>query len=127
MSGQWRVIRKQPSNEIVLARARWCASFWCHFKGLQFAAPLANGEGLIFVHNNESKSRSIHMLFMRFSIGVVWLDRSGKVVDKKLAKPWRPMYAPAAPAQYYIEAMPSILDRVEIGDVLSFEESTTEI
>ena len=121
MSDQWRIIRKQPSDEIVLAKAKWCASFWCHFKGLQFAAPLADDEGLLFVHRGESKSRSIHMLFMRFSIGVIWLDRNKVIVDKKLAKPWRLVYAPKGRAQYYIEAMPSILDRVSVGDKLSFD------
>lgn len=59
---------------------------------------------------------------MRFSIAVVWLDSTGKVVDKTLAKPWRPAYAPSVPAQYFIEANPSLLDRVVIGDVLNFEE-----
>lgn len=122
MSGKWREIRKQPSGEVILARAKWCASFFCHFKGLQLASPLRENEGILFVHKTESRSRSIHMLFMRFSIGVVWLDQSGTVVDKRLAKPWRLMYAPKAKSQYYIEAMPSILDRVEVGDVLSFDK-----
>ena len=62
---------------------------------------------------------------MFFSIGVIWLDAEGRVVDKKLAKPWRPMYAPAKPAQYYIEANPSILDKVAIGDMLVFSESAS--
>jgi uncharacterized membrane protein (UPF0127 family) len=62
------------------------------------------------------------MFFMLFSIGVVWLDASGKVVDKMLAKPWRPYYAPCQPAQYFVEANPTILKRVEIGDPLRFDE-----
>lgn len=125
MSAKARIVRNESTGEVVLARAKWCASYWCHFKGLQFAPPLADDEGLIFVYNRESRSRSIHMLFMRFSIGVVWLDRDGRVVDKKLAKPWRLVYAPRKAAQYYIEAMPSILDRVNIGDVLKFDEVTS--
>lgn len=65
------------------------------------------------------------MFFMLFSIGVVWLDAKGRVVDKCLAKPWRPAYAPREPAQYFIEANPLLIDRVEIGDILRFDEPTT--
>lgn len=121
----WRIIRKASTNEVVLAKARWCSSFWCHFKGLQLVRHLPEDEGLLFVTPREGRSHTaIHMLFMLFSIGVVWLDQSGKVVDKKLARTWRPAYAPRSAAQYYIEAKPSILDRVEIGDILRFDEKS---
>jgi uncharacterized membrane protein (UPF0127 family) len=104
-------------------RARWCASFWCHFKGLQFRSSLPEDEGLLFVFPKASRSNTtIHMFFVFFPIGVVWLDSAGRVVDKTLAKPWRPMYAPRAPAQFFIEANPSILDRVEIGDSIRFDD-----
>jgi hypothetical protein len=46
------------------------------------------------------------------------------VVDKTLARPWRPIYAPERPACYYIEAHPSALDKVEIGDKLTFPDPT---
>ena len=126
MTAQWRVIRNAETDAIILERAKWCASFWCHFRGLQLVPGLPDSEGLLFVHGGESRSgTAIHMFFMRFSIGVVWLDANGKVVDKQLAKPWRPAYTPAAPAQYYIEANTSVLDRVNVGDVLRFDETTT--
>jgi hypothetical protein len=50
------------------------------------------------------------------------MDASGKVVDKMLARPWRPYYAPAHSAQYFVEAKPTILKKVEIGDPLRFDE-----
>lgn len=120
---QWRVLRKADSDVVVLARVRLCVSFWCHFKGLQLVPRLPDDEGLLFVNRGESRTdTTIHMFFMRFAIGVVWLDSGGKVVDKKLAKPWRPAYAPQAPAQYFLEANPDVLERVEVGDVLKFDE-----
>jgi uncharacterized membrane protein (UPF0127 family) len=61
---------------------------------------------------------------MFMEIAVVWLDSSGKVVDKKLAKPWRLAYPPSSAAQYYIEARPALLERVQVGDVLKFDEDT---
>jgi uncharacterized membrane protein (UPF0127 family) len=120
---EWRILRNADSDAVVLARVRLCVSFWCHFRGLQLVPRLPETEGLLFVTNAEGRTHTaIHMLFMLFSIGVVWLDASGKVVDKCLAKPWRLVYAPRSPAQYYVEANPSLLERVEIGDRLRFDE-----
>jgi uncharacterized membrane protein (UPF0127 family) len=120
---QFRVVRNTATGEVVLPMAGWCASFLCHLKGLMFRKSLPSGEGLLFVNGGESVSgAAIHMLFMRFSIGVVWMDKSGMVVDCRLAKPWRPAYAPKRAAQYYLEANTDILDRVKVGDVLSFDE-----
>lgn len=123
MSAQWRILRNADTGEIVLARVRLCVGFWCHFRGLQLVPRLPDEEGLFFVTNHEGQAHTaIHMFFMLFSIAVVWLDASGRVVDKKLAKPWRPAYAPRSPAQYFIEANPALFDRVEIGDRLRFDE-----
>ncbi len=120
----WRVLRNAETGAVVLARVRLCESFWCHFRGLQLVPRLPDDEGLLFVNSSESRSNSaIHMFFMLFSIGVVWLDASGTVVDKQFAKPWRPMYMPRSPAQYYVEANPSLLDHVQIGDRLRFDEA----
>ncbi|PJF28193.1 MAG: hypothetical protein CUN53_01265 [Phototrophicales bacterium] len=119
----WRTLRNRETGALILPKARWCASFWCHFKGLQFRSRLPEDEGLLFVFPKASRSNTtIHMFFVFFQIGVVWLDASGQVVDKTLAKPWRPMYAPRAPAQFFIEANPSILDRVNIGDSIRFDD-----
>lgn len=64
---------------------------------------------------------SIHMFFMRFDLGVIWLDGNFKVVDKVLAKKWHPYYAPKGKAQYVIEAHPSRLNDFTIGDQVKFE------
>jgi uncharacterized membrane protein (UPF0127 family) len=120
---QHRVIRNKRTHDIVLNRATWCQSFWCQLRGLQFRSSIPQGEGLLFVGDGESRiNTAIHMFFVFMEIAVVWLDSSGKVVDKKLAKPWRPLYVPAAAAQYFIEAHPSLLEQVEAGDVLEFHE-----
>lgn len=125
MSSQWRILRNATTGRVILARAKWCTSFFCHFKGLQFVQRLPENQGVLFVTQSESRTTtSIHMFFMFISIGVLWLDKNGQVVHKTLAKPWRPYYASPKPAQYFIEANPSILDQVDIGDVLRFDEGT---
>lgn len=116
-----RVIRNQQTGEVILARATWCASFWCHFRGLMLRPRLDPDEGLLFVLKQPSLVNStIHMLFMLIPIAVIWLDADRRVIDVKLAKPWRLAYAPAKAAQFFIEAHPSVLERVKLGDVLSF-------
>jgi uncharacterized protein len=123
MSGKWRVLRNANSGVVVLPRVRLADNFWSRFRGLQLVRSLPENEGLLFITGSESRTNtSIHMFFMFFSIAVVWLDASGKVVDACLAKPWRPAYAPRLPAQYFIEANVSLLNKVKVGDILSFDE-----
>lgn len=122
---KWRILKHWPSNNVVLRRVQLCDNFWSRFRGLQLVTHLPDDEGLLFVTGSENRANTtIHMFFMLFSIGVIWLDASGKVVDKCFAKPWRPAYAPRSPAQYFIEAKPAILDKVQIGDTLRFDEVT---
>jgi uncharacterized membrane protein (UPF0127 family) len=119
----WRVIRCADSGEVVLARAKWCQNFWCHFRGLMLRRSLPEDEGLLFVFRRQSVAETtIHMLFMLFAIAAIWIDDKGRVVDTKLAKPWRPVYAPAKAARYLIEAHPVVLERVKVGDRLTFDE-----
>lgn len=113
-----RTIKNRQTGELILARARWCAGYWCHLRGLMFRRHLDEDEGLLFVTTRPSiLNTTIHMFFMFFPIAVIWLDADWQVVDKQYAKPWRPAYVPAKAAQYYLEARPNVLERVEIGDV----------
>jgi uncharacterized membrane protein (UPF0127 family) len=87
---------------------------------LTFRRSLPADEGLLFVESAESRvGTSIHMFFVFFDIGVVWLAADGTVVDAKLAKPFHPYYAPRAPARYYLEGSPALLTWVRIGERLS--------
>lgn len=110
------------SGEVVLTQVKWCSGFLCKLRGLQFRAHLEPGEGLLMVEPFASRTGpSIHMFFMRFPIAAIWMDASLTVVDKVLAKPWRPVYAPSKAARYTLETDPDLLERVHIGDTLSFE------
>lgn len=120
---RWQTIHNETRGTIVLARAKLAVSFWQHFKGLMLAAPLTDDEGVLFVTRRDNKTETtIHMFFLRYDLGVVWVNAAGIVVDKQHAKPWRPYYAPASPARYFIEANPAILDRVTVGDRLVFRD-----
>lgn len=83
---------------------------------------IASQSALILVQPTQSiMNASIHMLFMRFDIAVIWVDRDFKVVDRTLAKKWHLSYAPQAPAKYIIETHPDRLDEFHIGDELNFD------
>jgi uncharacterized membrane protein (UPF0127 family) len=87
-----------------------------------FRTSLKPNEGLLLVEQRESRANSsIHMLFMRFNIATVWINRSFQVIDVQLAKKWRLAYVPIQPACFILEAHPSRLSDFTIGDQLHFE------
>lgn len=116
-------VRQRASGAILLSRAQWCESFLCRWRGLMFRSRLGAGEALILVEASDSRvATSIHMFFVPFAIAAIWIDSSGRVVDKALARPWRPFYAPRAPARYTLETDPAFLERVSLDDELVFED-----
>ena len=105
----------------LVRRVRRADSFFTRLRGLTFRRALEADEGLWLVGRSESRvDAAIHMFFVFFPIGVLWLDKEEHVVDKVVAYPFRPFYAPRAPAIGVLECRPEVLDRVEIGDKLGF-------
>lgn len=87
-----------------------------------FRPSLDPNEGLLFVYKRDSRmDTSIHMFFVKFDIAVVWINSSMQVVDKVLAKSWKPAYAPKDAAQYILETHPDRLSEFEIGNKVQFE------
>jgi uncharacterized membrane protein (UPF0127 family) len=116
------MIKNLTTQQVVATRVEWCTTFLTRGLGLMFHPPLGEDQAYLFVERRESRSlTTIHMLFVFFPIAVIWLDASRRVVDKVLAKPFHPYYAPSQPAQYYLECHPSVFERVRIGDQLEFQ------
>ncbi|RLC67331.1 MAG: DUF192 domain-containing protein [Chloroflexi bacterium] len=117
----WVKAWNESQGELLLARVRRCTSFLCRLRGLTFRRTLDHDEGLLLIANRESRTdATIHMFFVFFPIAVVWLDQNGRVVDAKLARPFRPFYTPRAPARDVLEGPPGLLKQVQIGDQLRF-------
>lgn len=109
------------SGEVLAGRVEMCDTFLKRGRGLMLRRRLDQDHVLVFVESRESvQLAAIHMLFVFFSIAVIWLDGDRRVVDSKLARPFRPYYAPARPARYYVEGSPALLGRVRAGDVLTW-------
>jgi uncharacterized membrane protein (UPF0127 family) len=116
-----RVVQAETGTELV-PRARWCNSFGSKLRGFMLQRALERDEGLVLVQPAESRVNStIHMLFVFFDLGVLWVDDAGRIVDQVLARRWRLHYAPRLPARYVVEAHPDILSQVQIGDRIHFE------
>jgi uncharacterized membrane protein (UPF0127 family) len=115
------MLMNSTTGETIAREIVRCDTFWKRGRGLMFRRALVDDEVYLFVEQRESIARAaIHMFFVFFSIAVLWLDRDRRVVDKALAQPFRPYYAPQHPAQYYIEGHPLLLERVSVGDQLEF-------
>jgi uncharacterized membrane protein (UPF0127 family) len=104
--------------------AKYCKSFLCQLRGLMFTSSLAANSGLLLVQGSESRlNASIHMMFMRMDLAVIWMDKANTVVDKVLARRWKLMYVPRKAALYVLETGVEKLSEFNIGDKVNFEEA----
>lgn len=116
-------IAKHNSELTPILKVKWCRSFFSRFLGLMFRSSLPEGEGILLDQGRDSRvDSSIHMFFMRFDIAAIWVSSAGVVVDKCLARRWRPIYLPRKAARYVLEANPSLLKAIDIDDQLVFNE-----
>jgi uncharacterized membrane protein (UPF0127 family) len=119
----FRKIIHQESGKTLVEQALWCNTFATKLRGFTFKRKWTAGDGLVLVENSDSRiSTAIHMLFVFFDLGVLWVNDAGLIVDTAVAKPWRLSYMPQAPARYVIEAQPAIVNQVAIGDTILFSE-----
>jgi uncharacterized protein len=111
---------KKPINDP--ARVGYCDSFLGRLRGLMFRSRLALDDGLLLVEKRDSRlETSIHMFFVPFDLAVFWINAEMTVVDKVIAKSWRPAYFPKADAKYTLEIHPDRWGNYEIGDKVEFK------
>ena len=116
------LVSNATRSEVQPFQVLYCDSFFCRLRGLTFRRQLAPEEGLLLVESRESRlDAAIHMLFVWFELGVVWINDSGLIVDACLARPWRPSYVPRYPARFVLEMAPVRLDDFRVGDEVKFE------
>ena len=112
-------------DKTLIKAAKWCDGFGSKLRGFTFRRNLAVADGLVLVEKSDSKiNTSIHMLFVFFDLGVIWVNDTGEVVDTAVAKKWRLSYVPQAPARYVIEGHPSIIKNINAGDHIEFRGNT---
>ena len=105
-------------------RIKFCDTFLSQLRGLTFRSRLSQEEGLILVGKRDSRlDSSIHMIFVSFNLAIVWINSEMQVVDKVLAKSWRPAYFSKHPAKYVLEIHPERWGDFEIGDRVQFKNA----
>jgi len=119
-----QIIVRNKSREVKNpARIKYCDTFLTQLRGFTLRARLSQNEGLILVGKRDSRiDSSIHMLFVSFDLAVVWINSSMQVVDKVLARSWRPAYFSKQPAKYVLEVHPKRWADYDIGDTLEFQD-----
>jgi len=107
-----------------LPHIKYCDTFLTQLRGLTFRSHLGLDEGLLLVGTRDSRlDSSIHMLFVSFDLTVIWINSEMKVVDKIIAKSWRPAYFSKQPARYVLEIHPERWGDYEIGDTVQFRDA----
>lgn len=93
-------------------------------RGLMFSRPLKKGEAIILEADEESiLETTIHMLFVFFTIDVVWLNSNREIVEKKEnVRAFTPLIVPRKPAKYVIEFPKHTARHIRIGDKLEFHK-----
>jgi uncharacterized membrane protein (UPF0127 family) len=118
------LVRPGSTGAPVVARVQLARSFWGRFKGLMGRASLDPDEGLYLPVN------SIHMLFMRFAIDALFLDRPDAAgVQRVVAirsglRPWTGLVLPVSGAVGVVELRSGAIERagLAVGDALRLQE-----
>ena len=110
----------RPLNQPALVG--YADSFLSKLRGLMFRKRLDPDDGLLLVEKRNSRlDTSIHMFFVPFDLAVFWINSDLVVVDKLIAKSWRPAYMSRADAQYTLEIHPDRFRDYEIGDQVEIQ------
>lgn len=117
----------KDKNTVLATHARVAETFLSRFRGLMFRAQLEEGEGLLIKHKKNKRFLSIHTLFMRFPIDVVFLDEESIVVDVVTGlEPWKLWKRSAKPAAMVLEVPVGVVSYTETtpGDKIIFLPTT---
>ncbi len=114
------VLRNVETGAVIASKVRMADNFWTRFRGLMLAGKLAPGEALAF-----RPGGTIHMMFMRFAIDVVFMDADGKVLKVgRNVKPWIGISTAPRRTKSMIEMAAGAAGGVEAGQVLELQQGT---
>lgn len=106
-------------------KTKIASTFSQKFKGLMGVKKKDFDYCLVFELNKEGTlSASIHMMFMKFPIDIVFLNSKKEVVDMvENAQPWTLDHTPAKPAKFIIELEAESIqkNKIQIQDQLEWE------
>ena len=110
-----RILCKERGDTLV-GRVVVADRMWTRMKGLLGYRRAPCNTAMVIRPCNQ-----VHTFFMRFSIGVVFLDSEGVVLGKELLHPWR-VSSRVKEACAVVEVAPSVMEMMEIGAKLIITE-----
>lgn len=113
-------IRNTTRKTLVATQAEVARSFWARGRGLIGRTDLPPGYALIIY-----PEWSIHMLFMRIPLDVLFVDRTHRVIGLHESLPPWSLYAGVSPfqGQYVVELPVGVIaaSQTQTGDVLELD------
>jgi len=112
------MLKNETQNKHLATNVVLATTFGRRLKGLSFSKKLSPDTVWIFPH-----CQIIHMFFMRFPLGLIFLDQKKAVIHiVKTINPWK--ISPYVKNAYYvIEACPEIMENIQIGETLAWENN----
>ncbi len=110
-------VRNRTKNTIIVEKAIMADTFWRRLIGLMGKAKLEEKNGIILTPCN-----SVHTMFMRFPIDVIFLSHKLEVLlIKQNLRPWA-ISPIVVGARYVLEvnAGKALESRTEVGDTIDF-------
>ena len=105
------------SGRAIVERLDLAANYWSRLRGLQFRAGFPAGQAMLLV-----PCRSIHTMFVRIPIDVVFLSAAGEVLEvRQSVRPWRLVLAPHG--THAVLEMPAGAAPMNAGDHISIAAS----
>ncbi len=105
-------------------RIKYCDTFLTQLRGFTFRSNLGRHDGLVLAGKRDSRvDSSIHMFFVSFDLAVIWINSDMQVVDKVLARSWKPAYFSKEPAKYVLEVHPDRWEEFQVGDRVKFKDA----
>jgi len=108
------VLKKTATGKVVLKKLATAATVWGKVRGLLGRKGMDADEGLMI-----PRCWCVHTFFMRFRIGLIFVDERNVVVSvKKNVAPWRLAFEPRAAAVIECAADSPALQEINPGDRL---------
>ena len=116
------MLRNSSTGKMVMGKVRLADSAFARMKGLMFERKENFDYALVFELPHAGRmAASVHMMFVFFPIGIVFLDAGKKVVDIAALAPWMLNYTPKKAAKYFVELPEGKAEGVSIGDIINWK------
>jgi uncharacterized membrane protein (UPF0127 family) len=114
-------IVNETTGELVTANAEIADNLWSRFWGLMGRRQIADDHGLLI-----EPCSSIHTMFMRFTIDVVFMDRDRRILKVATVPPFRASLAGGTKSVLELRAGRSEELSLKVGQQLRIEQARND-